>query len=67
MAPTYIANAVAVLFIGAQFIGLDIPYTSEEVEVAVTVLLTVGVQLFTMARQWWTGRATLMGTRATAS
>ena len=63
IAPTYAANGIAFLFLLAQMFGLDIPYTPEEVEGAVTVIGVIFVQLLTMFRQWWTGRATLGGSR----
>lgn len=63
MAPTYSFNLGAFVYILAQMFGLDIPYTSEQVELAVAIFGALGVQLFTMIRQLWTGRATILGGR----
>lgn len=63
MAKTYIANVVAFLFIIAQLFGLDIPYTTEQVELALIIVVSLAAQLFTAARQLWTGRATFLGAK----
>ena len=61
IAPTYVVNAVALLFLVSKLLGFDIPYTSTEVENALTLLVILGTPSFTMFRQWWTGRSTLSG------
>lgn len=63
MAPTYLANAVAFLFILSRVLGFDIPYTPAEVENALTVVAVLATPLFSMFRQWWTGKSTWYGAR----
>jgi len=67
MAPTYIANVVSFLFVGAQLLGVDIPYTPETVEQFLTLLFIVGTPIFTAIRQVWTGRATVLGAAGPAA
>lgn len=67
MAPTYAANLASFTFIVSQMLGLDLPYTPEVVEQFLTLGFIVLTPLFTMFRQWWTGRATLLGGRGPAA
>lgn len=62
-APTYLVNAVALLFMVSQLFGWDIPYTSEQVQSALTILVVIGTPVFTLIRQVITGRATVLGGR----
>lgn len=66
MAQTYVVNAVALLFMLSQVFGWDIPYTSEQVQSALTILVVLATPIFTMIRQVVTGRATVLGGRGPA-
>lgn len=61
LAPTYIANGVALVAIILQFLNIQV--APEALQTTVTTLLLVLVPLFTMARQLFTGRSTLAGTK----
>jgi uncharacterized membrane protein YGL010W len=63
MAPTYIANFVALAAMLLTILGVNI--APADLQVTVTTILAVAVPLFTMLRQLLTGRSTLMGTRPT--
>ena len=63
IAPTYLVNGVALLFMLSQVFGWDIPYTSEQVQSALTILVVIATPIFTMIRQVITGRATVLGGR----
>lgn len=67
IAPTYLVNGVALLFMLSQVFGWDIPYTSEQVQSALTILVVLATPIFTMIRQVVTGRATVLGGRGPAA
>lgn len=67
MAPTYTVNAVALLFMLSQVFGWNIPFTSAEVQNAVTVFVVLAAPIFTMIRQVVTGRATVLGAKGPAA
>lgn len=47
----------------AQVFGWNMPFTSAEVQNALTVFVVLATPLFTMARQIITGRATVLGAK----
>lgn len=61
MSPTYIANAVMVIMLIVNYFKIDV--APEAVQTTVSTLILVFVPLFTMFRQWYTGRSTLGGFR----
>ena len=61
MAPTYIANAVAVISFGLTLLGVHIG--NDALQTTVVTILAIAVPLFSMFRQWYTGRSTLLGAR----
>lgn len=61
MAPTYIANLVS--FVALALTALHIQVAPESLQITVTTLLVIFVPLFTMFRQWYTNRSTLIGSR----
>lgn len=60
-APTYLANAVLVIGLALQVFGIHI--ANADLQTTITTLLAIVVPLFTMFRQWWTGRSTPFGAR----
>lgn len=60
-APTYLANAVLVIGLALKLLGIEI--TDAALQTTITTLLMILVPLFTLLRQWWTGRSTIYGTR----
>ena len=61
MAPTYIANAVLVIGVILQFLGIHVG--NDALQTTIVTILAIAVPLFSMARQLLTGRSTLAGTR----
>lgn len=64
-APTFIANSVLVIGLALQVFGIHI--AEADLQTTVVTIVTVAVPLFTMFRQWWTGRSTPFGTRPETS
>lgn len=60
-APTFIANSVLVIGLALQAFGIHI--ADADLQTTITTLLAVLVPLFTMFRQWWTGRSNPFGLR----
>jgi hypothetical protein len=60
-APTYIANLVSVLSLVLTFLGVHVG--NDALQTTVVTVLAIAVPLFTMFRQWYTGRSTLAGRR----
>lgn len=61
MAPTYIANAVTVISLGLTLLGVHVG--NDALQTTVVTILAIVVPAFTMFRQWYTGRSTLLGAR----
>lgn len=61
IAPTYIAGFLALLapILARHGVIID----TDTVASAIWTLITVLAPLFIMARQWWLGRSTLVGTK----
>lgn len=60
-APSFVANAVLVIGVVLQFLGVQI--VEADLQTTITTIGVIVIPLFTMFRQWWTGRSTPFGTR----
>ena len=61
MAPTFIVNAVSLVFVLLQVAGIQV--AQADLQTTVTTLVVICTGLFTLYRQVTTGRSTLSGTR----
>lgn len=61
MAPTYSLNAITLIAIVLAYFKIDVG--PEALQVTLTTILVIATPLFTMFRQWYTGRSTLAGLR----
>ena len=61
MAPTFALNAITLISFVLTLLGIHVG--NDALQTTVVTILAIGTPLFTLFRQWYTGRSTLMGTR----